>query len=175
MELDIGEWKIRSLTLADAPAIATYADNRKIWLNVRDQLPFPYAEEDAKTWIRQVQDHESETTFAIASAEEAIGGIGFILQGDVYRKSAEIGYWLGEPFWGQGIATRAVRTLTEYAFENFDLNRLYAGVFEWNPASVRVLEKAGYTLEGRRRQAVIKDGRLLDELMYGIVRGDLES
>lgn len=175
MELEIGEWKIRSLTLADAPAIAAHADNRKIWLNVRDQLPHPYSEGDAKTWIRQVHDSEPETTFAIASDEEAIGAIGFIPQGDVYRKSAEIGYWLGEAFWGQGITTRAVRTLTEYAFKNFDLNRLYAGVFEWNPASVRVLEKAGYTLEGRRRQGVVKDGRLIDELMYGFVRGDLKS
>ncbi len=88
----------------------------------------------------------------------------------VNRHSAEIGYWLGEPFWGQGIATKAVRALTEYAFAHLDLVRIYGTVFEWNPASARVLEKAGYTHEGRLRKSITKDGKIIDQLLYAIVR-----
>ena len=88
----------------------------------------------------------------------------------VNRRSAEIGYWLGEPFWGQGIATKAVGALTDYAYAHLDLIRLYATVFEWNPASARVLEKAGYAHEGRLRKSVTKDGKIIDQLLYAIVR-----
>jgi len=100
----------------------------------------------------------------------AVGSVGIELGTDVFRRSAEIGYWLGEPFWGRGIATEALRAMTEYAFAHFDICRLEAGVFGWNPASARVLEKAGYTLEGRARNAVVKDGRTTDRLLYGLVR-----
>ena len=86
------------------------------------------------------------------------------------RRSAEVGYWLGEPFWGRGIATEVLRAVTEYAFATFDIIRLEAGVFGWNPASARVLEKAGYTLEGRMRHAVVKNGRVGDRLIYGLLR-----
>ena len=109
-------------------------------------------------------------SYAIASNEEAIGGIGLRLQTDVHRRSAELGYWLGEPFWGQGIATKAVGALTEYAFAHLDLIRLYATVFEWNPASARVLEKAGYIYEGGRRKSATKDGKTIDQLLDAIVR-----
>ena len=151
-------------------ALVKYADNRNIWINLRDRFPNPYREEDAQDWIERANASPSESTYAIASDEEAIGGIGLQFQQDVYRRSAEIGYWLGEVFWGQGIATKAVRGLTEYAFAHLDLIRLYAGVFEWNPASARVLEKAGYAYEGRRRKSVTKDGKTIDELLYAIVR-----
>src|SRR4029078_9643353 len=88
---------------------------------------------------------------------------------DVFHRSAEIGYWLGEPFWGRGIASEVLRAVTDYAWATLDVIRLEAGVFSWNPASARVLEKAGYTLEGRLRQAVVKHGRVGDRLIYGIV------
>jgi RimJ/RimL family protein N-acetyltransferase len=114
--------------------------------------------------------HEPETNFAIAVAGEAVGGIGFILQPDVARRSAEIGYWLGEEFWGRGIATEAVIAMTARAFANHDLCRVYAHVFEWNRASARVLEKAGYEFEGRLRKSVTKDGKTIDQLMYAVVR-----
>jgi [ribosomal protein S5]-alanine N-acetyltransferase len=100
----------------------------------------------------------------------AVGGVGIELGTDVFRRSAEIGYWLGEPFWGRGIATEALRAMTAYAFERFDICRLEAGVFDWNPASARVLEKNGYVLEGRARLGVIKDGRMGDRLLYALVR-----
>ena len=88
----------------------------------------------------------------------------------MYRRSAEIGYWLAEPFWGQGIATRAVRALSDWAFASFDLVRIFAAVFETNPASARVLEKAGFALEGRLRQSITKNGRTFDELLYARLR-----
>jgi [ribosomal protein S5]-alanine N-acetyltransferase len=173
MQLPIDEWMIRSWRPGDAPALAKYASNAAVWINLRDSFPFPYAREDAEAWLGAATMQIPETAFAIASPQEAIGGIGLQFQYDVSRKSAEIGYWRGEPFWRKGIATLAVKALTMYAFNRFDLERLYAAVFGWNMASARVLEKAGYRLEGRFRNAVLKDGRLTDQLMYGILRGDL--
>jgi len=93
-----------------------------------------------------------------------------VLQTDLLRRSAEIGYWLGEEYWGRGIMTEAVRAMTEYAFETFDINRVYAGVLEYNLSSVRVLEKNGYVCEGRLRQAYTKDGKTYDQLLYSIIR-----
>ncbi len=168
--IDIGGWWIRSWRPTDVTALLKYADNRNIWLNLRDRFPNPYREEDAQQWIERANAPQSGLTYAIASNEEAIGGIGLQLQHDVHRRSAEMGYWLGEPFCGQGIATKALTALTEYAFANFDLVRLYPTVFEWNPASVRVLEKAGYAYEGRLRKSVTKDGKTIDQLWYAIVR-----
>lgn len=170
MEIDLGEFKIRSWTLRDEAALTKYANNRRIWINLRDAFPYPYTEKDARAWIRQATGQTPETSFAIALPEEAIGGVGIHLQEDVFRRTAEIGYWLGEPFWGRGIVTRAVKTFGEYAFMNFDLARLQAGVFAWNPASARVLEKAGYTCEGRLRKNVIKDGKMTDWLVYARLR-----
>lgn len=111
-----------------------------------------------------------ETNFAIDVAGEAVGGIGFTLQPDVAHRSAEIGYWLGEAFWGRGIASDALIAVTDHAFANYDLCRIYAHVFEWNAASARVLEKAGYAFEGRLRKSVTKDGQTIDQLMYAAIR-----
>ena len=108
--------------------------------------------------------------FAIASDEEAVGGLSLSLQRGVRSKAAEIGYWVGEPYWGRGIATLAVRSFVEYAFERFGLLRVSASVFADNPRSVRVLEKSGFVYEGRLRKSVVKDGRVLDELVYALVR-----
>ena len=154
----------------DEESLARYANNRNIWINMRDSFPYPYSVEDAISWVQLQKDRDPVQGFAIAADNEAIGGIGIRLQEDVHRGSAEVGYWLGEPFWGKGIATRALRAMTGYAFENLDLVRLYATVFEWNPASARVLEKAGFTLEARLKKSVIKDGQVIDEFLYALVR-----
>ncbi len=164
------EWRVRSLAMSDAESIARYANNRNVWINVRDQFPHPYALNDAKAFLKTQRDHNPETAWAIASEAEAIGVVGLHPQSDVYLKSAEIGYWLGEPFWGRGIASAAVKAIAEYAFLNSDALRLYAGVFEWNLASARVLEKAGFSLESRMRKAVVKDGKNIDQLMYVVLR-----
>ena len=110
------------------------------------------------------------TNFAIEVGGEYAGGIGLTLESDVFYRSAEIGYWLGEPFWGGGIATAAVRTFTKFAFDNFDLLRIFANVFAWNPASGHVLEKAGYLREGVMRQCVCKQGEVTDAFLYAITR-----
>ena len=170
MRISIGEYQIRSMRPDDAPALAKYANNRKIWLNLSDRLAHPYGQSDADDWIRLVMGQQPEVFFAIANDSEAIGNIGVHLKDDVYRRSAEVGYWLGEPFWGQGIATRVLKVFTEFAMAEYDLVRLYAYVFDWNPASGRVLEKAGYQYEGRLRKSVTKDGHTLDELLYSFVR-----
>jgi RimJ/RimL family protein N-acetyltransferase len=99
-----------------------------------------------------------------------VGSIGLTLQEDVHRRSGEIGYWLGEPFWGRGLMSEAVPAFTAYAIATFDVRRLYATVFEWNHASARVLEKSGYVLEGRLRKSVVKDGHTIDQLLFAYVR-----
>lgn len=170
MRIDLGEWCIRSFTPSDAEALVKYANNRRISINLRDRFPCPYMRGDAEVFLAAAWAQQPECDFAIASRSEVIGGIGFHPQADVHRLSAEVGYWLGEPFWGQGIATRAVRAFSEWVFATTPLVRLYAHVFDWNPASARVLEKAGFTLEGRMRRSVIKEGKIIDQLMYAIVR-----
>jgi RimJ/RimL family protein N-acetyltransferase len=137
---------------------------------LRDRFPHPYTASDGDRWIRQATQMVPQTHFAIAIGDQAVGGIGLDLQVDVFRRSAEIGIWLGEAHWGRGIATEAVRALTNFAFTNLDVCRVYAGVFEWNPASMRVLEKAGYSVEGRLRKSVTKDGQTIDRMLYAIVR-----
>lgn len=170
MQIDLGnDCQIRSFRPDDAPALARYINNRKIWLNLRDAFPHPYRLNDAVAWIRMAGRQYPEVSFAIASPDEVIGGIGLGLQTDVNYRSSEIGYWLGEPFWGRGIATAALCALTDYAFAHYDLIRLFAYVFEWNPASLRVLEKAGYAYEGRLRKSATKDGQTVDQLLYAKV------
>jgi ribosomal-protein-alanine N-acetyltransferase len=168
-------YSIRSFEDSDIPAIAKYANNRNIWINLTNKFPYPYTEADAQIWIQHVKTQEIETNFAIASKEESIGGIGFELQADVHRKSAMLGYWLGQPYWGKGITTRAVCAITEYAFTHHDLVRIYAGVFAYNLASARVLEKAGYICEGRLRKSVFKDGKSTDMLVYAILREEWQT
>jgi [ribosomal protein S5]-alanine N-acetyltransferase len=161
---------VRSWKRSDLDSLVRYANNRKVSINLRDIFPYPYTMRDALNWYEIVRDSEPETSFAIAVAEEAVGGIGFTFETDVSRRSAEIGYWLGEEFWGRGIVTDALIAVSEHVFENYDICRLYAHVFEWNPASARVLEKAGYEYEGRMRKSVTKDGHTIDKLMYALVR-----
>ncbi|HWP99308.1 MAG TPA: GNAT family protein [Vicinamibacterales bacterium] len=170
MELPLTRCAIRSWHPADAHALARHANSRAVWRNLRDRFPHPYTLADAEAWIARARAARPETHFAIAVGGEAVGGIGLELQIDVARRSAEIGYWLGEAYWGRGIATEAVRALTEHAFAAFDLCRIYAFVFEWNPASARVLEKAGFIREARLRKAVTKDGRTIDAFLYALVR-----
>jgi len=170
MRIDLGEWCIRSFAATDAESIVKYANNRHISINLRDRFPYPYTRADADAFLDAAWAQQPESDFAIAAPHEVIGGIGFHRQPDVYRLSAEVGYWLGEPFWGRGIATRAVQALTQWVFATTPLVRLYAHVFEWNPASARVLEKAGYSLEGRMRRSVVKNAQIIDQLIYAIVR-----
>lgn len=156
---------------SDLEALVRYGDNRNIWINLRDRFPHPYTRADAEAWIAFCKAQQPPLTqFTIDLNGEAIGGIGLETFGDVQHMTAEIGYWVGEPFWGRGIATAALKQATAYAFATFPFQRLQAMVFAWNSASARVLEKAGYMLEGRMRQSIVKDGRLGDSLLYARVR-----
>ena len=170
MRLLIDGWEIRSFRPDDVTTLVRYANNRNVSIQLRDRFPFPYTAGHATAWLDRVAKEEPAVDFAIASAMELIGGIGLEPQQDIHRQSAEIGYWLGEPYWGQGIATRAVVAFTRWAFAELDLIRICATVFESNPASARVLEKAGYSREGRLLRSVTKDGRIMDSWLYAAVR-----
>jgi len=161
---------IRSWSSTDKTALVKYANNRKIWLNLRDAFPHPYTETSATAFLEMVGCQHPPTFFAIATQEEAIGGIGISLNHDVHRLAAEMGYWLAEPYWGKGLMTEAVLKFTEYAFEHFHLLRIYAEPYANNASSCRVLEKAGYVSEGRLRSSVIKDGQILDQFLYARIR-----
>jgi ribosomal-protein-alanine N-acetyltransferase len=156
--------------MEDVRPLAHWADNPRIARNLRDRFPQPYGLSDAKRWIRAARATDPPTHFAIEVDGQAVGGVGFDAFDDIDRRTAEIGYWLAEPFWGRGIATAALAAVTEYAFMMFDLVRLQARVFEGNPGSMRVLEKAGYVCEGRLRRSVTKNDRTIDSFLYAHVK-----
>ena len=169
MELKLARCTLRPWRVGDEAALVRHANNRRVWRNL-SRLPHPYTAADAEAWITRAGAQSPVTDFAITVHDEAVGGIGVEIGRDVFYRSAEIGYWLGESYWGRGIATEALRAMTEYAFTTFDLCRLQAGVFQWNPASMRVLEKAGYTLEARLKKRVTKEGRTVDCFLFARFR-----
>ena len=171
MELRIGEWLLRDWQESDLESLVRYANNRNVSINLRDRFPYPYTEEDGRAWLSLCADSPRPTHFAIATPTEAIGGIGLDPRTANWAHSAELGYWLGEPFWGQGIMTRAAQALVEWGFTELGLSRIFSSAVAWNPASSRVLEKAGFAYEGRRLSSFTKEGMLTDELLYGLVRG----
>lgn len=151
----------------DLPALVTHANNARIAANLRDRFPHPYTEEAGRGWLEFLQTLTPPSVWAIEVDGEAVGCIGFQLHEDVERVSAELGYWLGEAFWGRGITSEAVRAVTAEAFDAFSLTRVYALPFADNPGSIRVLEKAGFVLEGRMPRSAIKAGVIRDQLMFG--------
>jgi RimJ/RimL family protein N-acetyltransferase len=161
--------EVRSWRASDLDSLVRYANNRQIWINLRDRFPHPYGRGDGRQFIRAARKMNPETFFAIAVGSEAAGGIGYVLQQDVERVSAEVGYWLGEPFWGRGITTEALTAVTRYAIDQHQLTRVFAVPFAYNTASCRVLEKAGYVLEGRLRRSAIKDGEIVDQFQYAYI------
>jgi len=170
MKVAIGEWWIRSYANRDLDALLRYANNRAVSIHLRDAFPYPYRRRHAESWLALALGQAVETHFALATRQELIGGIGFQQQDDVYRKSAEIGYWVAQPFWGRGIATLAVREMTRYAFSHFPIERLYANVFAGNPASERVLLKCGYVYEGTMRKSVYKERQYRDQAIFALLR-----
>jgi RimJ/RimL family protein N-acetyltransferase len=161
MKVILREWK-----KSDAEGLAKIANNKKIWDNVRDRLPYPYTKKDAKEWLALVKSQKTVTTFCVEVDGEMVGSIGFTLREDVYRKNAEIGYFVGQEFWGKGIATEAIRQIVEYIQKNFDVIRIYAEVFEYNKASMRALEKNGFYLESIRKKGAIKNDMIIDDYVW---------
>jgi RimJ/RimL family protein N-acetyltransferase len=167
--IGIGKYVIRDWQREDAVSIVSYAGNKKIWINLRDAFPHPYTMADAEAFLFRAMRMQPRTYFAIASDSECIGSIGLMAGIDVHRFTAELGYWLAESFWGNGIMTAAVRALSEYAFVELGFHRIFAEPYVTNAASARVLEKAGFTLEGIMKATVFKDGRILDQYLYAKV------
>jgi RimJ/RimL family protein N-acetyltransferase len=157
---------LRPWTIEDAATLAAYFNNVHIWNNLRDYIPHPYTEEDAVKFITSQLELSPIQNFAILNENEIVGGIGLVLQEDVYRMNVELGYWVAEPFWGAGIATIAVGLMTTYIFETFAINRIVAEVFDYNKASMRVLEKNGYYLETVRRKGILKNDLLTDDFVW---------
>ena len=166
MKLTLEQWTIRPWRLNDAKSLAKHANNRRVWLALRDAFPHPYAADDGNKFLQNATTAQPTTDFCIEVDDAAVGGIGIHLGRDVHRHTAEFGYWLAEDFWGRGIMSEAVAAFTNFCFENFPLRRIYAEPFSNNPASARVLEKTSFVLEGRLRNNVIKDGKILDSLLY---------
>lgn len=169
------DFTLRPWRESDAPALAKYADNPEISRNLRDLFPNPYTLEDAECFIRvNMAQEETQLCRAVVIHGEAAGCIGVFPGTDVYRKSGELGYWLATPYWRQGIVTKAAGQICREAFERFDLARISAYAYARNTASRRVLEKNGFRLEGIRRKAVYKDGVLIDDCVYALLREEAD-
>lgn len=165
-----GDLILRPLRYADRADMATLANNEAVRRTLRDMFPSPYTIADAEKFIDMTKLQNPQVTFAMVFRHNFAGVISLIRQQDVYRHSAELGYWLGEPYWGKGITTAATRLVCEYAFDHLKLSRIFASVFESNIASKKVLEKCGFFHEGTLRGAVVKNGKTLDELRFGLLR-----
>lgn len=157
---------IRRWHHSDAESLVLHANNINIAKNLRDRFPHPYTNKHARDFLKFATSLEDESNLAIEVDGAAVGAIGYLAGNDVERFSAEIGYWLGEAFWGRGIVTEALMMVTEHAFAQANLLRLFALPFADNVPSARVLEKAGYTCEGRLRASSVKYGEPKDQLLY---------
>ena len=165
-----GDFELREWELTDCSSLAEHINNIKIWNNVRDGLPHPYTLQDAESYIRMVQTKPFVQDFAIVIDGKAVGGIGIVPMGDVERVSAEIGYWLGEAYWNRGIMGEVIRLVVNYTFRETKILRLFACVYEYNIASMKVLEKAGFTKLTVLPKAAIKNGKVIDMHYYNLVK-----
>lgn len=162
----IAACRLRPWNVADKPDLIAHANNRNIWRNLSGLFPHPYTEADADTWFRIAGQPGRSIHLAIELGGAAIGGIGVIAGDDVFRQTAQFGFWLGEARWGKGIATAAARALVAQLQAERCFARLEARVLAWNPASMRVLEKAGFQREALLRNSITKDGQLIDSVLY---------
>jgi [ribosomal protein S5]-alanine N-acetyltransferase len=174
MTLRFGEIELSPLTEADLPRMALLANNELISQNLRDGFPYPYTLDDAETFFKKYKDHTSIILYAITYQGEYTGNISLVPCEDVYRKSAEIGYFIGEPYWNKGITTIAVNLIVDYAFSTLEIVRIHTGVFEYNLASQRVLEKCGFIKEGVFKKAISKKNKIWDEIRYAKINPALD-
>jgi RimJ/RimL family protein N-acetyltransferase len=165
--------KIRQWRLEDAEVLAKVMNNKKILDNLRDGIPYPYTKNDAEEYISFClsAEKDSQYTWAITVDGRVVGSIGAFRKDNIHWRTAEIGYYIAEPYWGRGITTSAVRQVCSYLFENTDLIRIFAEPFAGNTASCRVLEKAGFVLEGVLRKNAVKNREIRDMKLYSLVRG----
>jgi RimJ/RimL family protein N-acetyltransferase len=170
MRLDCKLCVVRDWELTDRASLLRNANNKNVWRNLMDRFPHPYTEGDADTWLLPTAQMPPRNHWAIDVEGRAVGGIGVDPGQDIHANTAHFGYWLGEPYWGRGIMSAAVHHTVEHVFSQSDLVRLEAPVFEWNPASMRLLEKCGFVREGVLRKSAFKDGQLIDIMLYARVR-----
>jgi RimJ/RimL family protein N-acetyltransferase len=168
MKLKTERLIIRSLEPKDAKDLSIIANNPKIAANLTDVFPHPYTIKEAKDWIKKNNNSKS-TNYLITLDNRVVGAIGLSIKKGDRKHVAEIGYWLGEPYWGKGIGSEALCAVTKYAFDTFKLKRIEAKVYIWNPTSAHILEKAGYKLEGTLRNSTLKQKKIVDEWMYSII------
>jgi len=159
---------LRPFRNSDLTSLVKYANNYNIAKYLTNQFPHPYTEEDGRKFISSVANNDPVNVFTIEVNGEAAGAIGIFPQSDIHAKNAEMGYWLAEPFWGNEIITRAIGEMVEYGFKTFDIVRIFSRPFSTNPASQRVLGKAGFICEARLKNALYKNGEYMDELIYSI-------
>ena len=170
MELKLSRCTLRNLRETDAESMARHANDRRVVSQLRDRFPHPYTLADAQAFIAMVVAHEPPICFAIAVNDSTVGCIGLERQSDVNRCAAELGYWLGVDYWGQGITTEAIEAVVRWGMDALQLERIFAQPLADNVASCRVLEKAGFVLEGTLRHSAIKDGVIRDQRLYASVK-----
>ncbi len=163
---------VRPWQPGDEHYLVKFANNENVVRNLRDSFPHPYTEKDARVWIRMNKDLQPALNMAIEVDGKAVGAVGIMLKEDIYRKNAEIGYWLAQEYWGKGVASLAVKEMVKYAFENYDVMRIYASTFEENHASQRVLNKAGFKKEAVFRKSIIKNGKFHNEVVMSLLKED---
>jgi RimJ/RimL family protein N-acetyltransferase len=167
---------LRPWVISDASKLALIADNKKIAGNLRDIFPFPYTLKDARDWLNIIlPENNPPRFFAITIDKKLVGSIGIVSKTDIYKKNFEIGFYLSENYWGKGIATKAIKAATSYAFRDFDIVRIYAEAFSDNTGSRRALEKAGFKLEATLKKSIIKNGIVKDSCIYSVLREDFKQ
>lgn len=170
MRIECDTCVLRKWISSDVDSLVENANNYHIACNMRDQFPHPYTFEDAKTWIEITANEDKNCFLAITLNNKAIGGIGLTLGEDIERISAEVGYWLGENYWGKGITSSAIKGILEYGFNDLELERIFAKPLEHNTASRKVLEKNGFKLEGIMEKSVIKNGKIYNQAIYAVTK-----
>ena len=166
------KYELRKWRLSDAKELAAALNNKRILNNLRDGLPFPYTEQDATEYITAMRSADENDTFAYAITAEnhVIGSIGAFRQINIHRQTAELGYYLVEEYWGQGVMSGAIRQLCGTIFQTTDILRIYAEPFSYNAGSRRALEKAGFRYEGLMKNNAVKNGKVVDMALYSLTR-----
>ena len=170
------ECKIRKWEMKDATELAATLNNKNIQDNLRDGLPYPYTEDDAKFYINEMlkADKNSVFAFAITTDNKVVGSIGVFRKDNIHSRTAEMGYYIAESFWGKGLGTCAIKQTCQYVFNNTDILRIFAEPFSYNIASCRILEKSGFKCEGVLRSNAVKNNQILDMKMYSLLKTDNE-
>jgi RimJ/RimL family protein N-acetyltransferase len=158
--------KIRKWDEADLNNLVKYANNWNVAKWLTNGFPHPYTQEDGKAYLSTIANDNPMKVFAIEVNGEAVGSIGIFPQADIHEKNAEMGYWLAEEYWGQGIMTKAIQEIVEYGFQTFDIVRIFARPFSTNLKSQRKIKKTGFVLEASLKNALFKNGVFMDELIY---------